>query len=82
MQILESLRKKEECWFYTRYGRMGLVGQSAESGPMTPDKAIESYHAKSKEKHEKGYRKVEVNQNKSRNYYFKEKKNTFVESKL
>ncbi len=37
LQILQSLKNPEDFYFYTRYGRVGLVGYPMTTGPMKVD---------------------------------------------
>jgi poly [ADP-ribose] polymerase len=46
MQVLQSNDDPNRCYFYTRYGRVGLEGQNSEAGPVKPDEAVLSYNSK------------------------------------
>ncbi len=40
LQVLESENNPNNFYFFTRWGRVGVVGQMSSAGPMTRDKAI------------------------------------------
>lgn len=76
LQILESLSNPSNLYFFTRWGRVGVVGQKAEAGPMTMQKCISEYNSKLNAKTRGGdYRIVEMN------YEAEQKKETKVEKK-
>jgi len=43
LQILQSDTNSNNCYFFTRWGRVGVPGQNSLNGPMTPMYAISSY---------------------------------------
>lgn len=40
LQIVESESNPNNCYFFTRWGRVGVVGQKAEFGPWPRDDCI------------------------------------------
>ena len=62
LQILESETNPNNCYFFTRWGRVGVVGQKSEAGPWTRDQCISEYNSKLHAKTKAGdYRIVEMN---------------------
>lgn len=62
LQILQSDTNSNSCYFFTRWGRVGVPGQNSLNGPMTPLFAISSYESKYREKSKKGdYVEVHMN---------------------
>ena len=62
IQVLESETNPSNCYFFTRYGRVGVVGQTVLAGPETRDKCIAEYRSKLNAKTKRGdYRIVEMN---------------------
>lgn len=62
VQILQSDTNANNCYFFTRWGRVGVPGQNSNIGPMTPMHAIMNYESKYREKSKKGdYTEVEMN---------------------
>lgn len=58
MQILQSLAHPDQYYVFTRWGRVGLVGNKAEAGPIPLEEALDNYRAKIQEKLEHGYKKI------------------------
>ena len=62
LQVVESLSNPKDCYFWSRWGRVGVVGQSALFGPHDSGIAIQNYERKLREKSVSGdYRLVEMN---------------------
>ncbi len=62
LQILQSDTNANNCYFFTRWGRVGVQGQISNVGPNAPTMAINYYQSKLREKTRKGeYREVEMN---------------------
>ena len=62
LQILESESNPNNCYFFTRWGRVGVVGQKAESPAWSRDQCIREYNSKLHAKTKAGdYRLVEMN---------------------
>jgi poly [ADP-ribose] polymerase 2/3/4 len=36
MQVLQCIDSKDDCYFFTRWGRVGLPGMTSEIGPISP----------------------------------------------
>jgi hypothetical protein len=51
----------DQFYFFTRWGRVGVVGQMAEMGPINANTAISCYEKKKREKTNGGYTLVEMN---------------------
>lgn len=61
LQILEMDNGKG-CYFWTRWGRVGVRGQTSISGPINRELAIREYEKKFYDKHIKGeYRQLSFN---------------------
>lgn len=62
LQILQSDTNSNSCYFFTRWGRVGVQGQSSIIGPIAPLHAISNYESKYREKSKKGdYVEVHMN---------------------
>ena len=62
IQILQSDSNQNNCYFFTRWGRVGVPGQNSNVGPMSIASAIGLYHSKHNEKSKKGdYREIQLN---------------------
>ena len=46
IQILQSDTNSNNCYFLTRWGRVGVAGQKTCVGPLTPIHAIMNYQTK------------------------------------
>lgn len=61
LQILQSDTNSNHCYFYTRWGRVGVKGQQSNVGPCPINSAIHLYNAKYHDKHHNGnYREIEL----------------------
>jgi poly [ADP-ribose] polymerase 2/3/4 len=58
MQILQLLSSGDQYFIFTRWGRVGLVGNKAEAGPISLAEALDNYREKLREKFEHGYKKI------------------------
>ena len=62
IQILQSDSNSNHCYFFTRWGRVGVAGQYSNVGVMQIDSAIIKFNSKLHEKNKKGdYREIDLN---------------------
>ena len=63
LQVLESESNPNNFYFFTRWGRVGVIGQMAEIGPMPKHVIIHMYNSKLRAKTggAGNYRIVEMN---------------------
>jgi predicted DNA-binding WGR domain protein len=54
IQILQSDTNPNNCYLFTRWGRVGVAGQNSNIGPMPPMAAVSNYNSKYYEKARKG----------------------------
>lgn len=61
LQIIQQDSNKT-CYFYTRWGRVGVKGQHSKVGPLSIEAAIREYEKKYREKaHNGDYMEIELN---------------------
>jgi poly [ADP-ribose] polymerase len=62
IQILQSDSNSNHCYFFTRWGRVGVPGQFSNVGVMPIGSAIAQFTTKLYEKNKKGdYREIDLN---------------------
>lgn len=62
LQVVQDSRNANSCYFYTRWGRVGVPGQTSCTPPLPIASAISQYNHKYNDKYHKGnYREVELN---------------------
>lgn len=62
IQVLQCDNNSNTCYFFTRWGRVGVPGQTSNMGPYPIQVAIMNFEAKKREKNVKGnYREIELN---------------------
>ncbi len=54
LQIIQNSSNSNQCYFFTRWGRVGVQGQIGLEGPYQQAVAIACYNRKYHEKHNKG----------------------------
>lgn len=62
IQILQSDTNPNNCYLFTRWGRVGVAGQNSNQGPMRPMAAVIKYERKYYKKARKGgYQEIQMN---------------------
>jgi len=61
LQILQNETNPSQIYFFTRWGRVGVVGQQAEIFCPNIPTAIREFHKKRQSKITGGYKLVEMN---------------------
>lgn len=62
IQVLTEVANSKNNYFWSRWGRVGVVGQNCLMGPYSSDEAIKQYSRKLKDKSVSGdYTVVEMN---------------------
>lgn len=46
LQVIQREGKPTECYFFTRWGRVGVTGQQSQVGPYPPHVAVGMYNSK------------------------------------
>ena len=58
--IIQGLKKSNMYYLWTRWGRVGVDGQTACQTCMSEDALYKKYHSKMNDKTKKGYNKIEI----------------------
>jgi predicted DNA-binding WGR domain protein len=62
LQVIQQDNNPNACYFFARWGRVGVKGQTSKIGPTSMNAAIGEYNRKFHEKHNKGdYEEIALN---------------------